>query len=168
MIWEWLEKEPNSFTSVIAIMAGTICTLLVYNSAIVHAMQFSETASVAHVTNPSMEAALTRANNFLWAAMKEEVWRLWILAIAVRASHNNPRAVSTMTLATAIWFASWHFENPGYTIASSLLLQGFGGFMFNLVYLKCGGLNEKIVQGFACSVITHTGWNMLMLAMDMT
>ncbi len=50
--------------------------------------------------------------------------------------------------------------------AANLLTQGVGGFLYSVVFLKCGGLQEHYFKAFLICILMHTAYNVIMIMID--
>jgi hypothetical protein len=91
---------------------------------------------------------------FAGIVMEEVLFRL-PLAFAVRYLRFVGVLLSVLVLSIA--FAWVH----GNLSTGRLLLQGMGGIVLSVIFLKCGGLNGKVLKPLAVCVGYHITWDVL-------
>jgi len=88
---------------------------------------------------------------FIWGPIKEEVmFRLLPLAFIIAFVSRRPGLVfGAVIILTAIFGAIHPYSTVGR------IQVAIDGFFFGLVFLKCGGLNNRFVKAWVCAVCAH-------------
>lgn len=98
--------------------------------------------------------------------MEEAVWRLLLvlpLAFIVE-SKARPKVLLVSTLLLSMIFGYIH-KIPGGI--PSILLQGVGGLLLSVVFLKCGGLQGKYWKALGASTCVHIVFNWIPLFIEL-
>ena len=89
----------------------------------------------------------------IFMALIEEIMFRLPLAVAVEA--RAPKA--TILLFAAVLSLAFGLLHGGIL---NIFIQGFGGFMYCVLFLKCGGYQKKYSQALAVSTTAHFLWNL--------
>jgi len=93
----------------------------------------------------------------------EEAMRLSPIALVIFLTKNESKGtrngiIWSMTVITAVIFGMMHVNITG-SILKGVLIQGVCGLLFNVLYLRTGGLDGKAFVAYMACVITHTAVN---------
>jgi len=157
----WVEKESRGYGIVMIIMSAVILNFIsnVVVLYIVEIISFNISdmpieASVSE-TKDSIKMISLYLPCFLYAsaALEEILFRLIPLTFAVEV-WGTSKKVFLVAIVSSIIFGVLH---GGY---DHIFLQGISGFVYCIVFLKCGGLNENYIKGFLSSSTAHFLFNM--------
>lgn len=106
---------------------------------------------------------------WVFAALAEEVLRLIPVVLVInhvfRSPENIRRAsIFRVCVITAVLFGAAHVIN-GIPLWFAVLNQGMGGLIFNIAFLKAGGLHDRHARGLFVSTTVHFLCNMTLLFM---
>lgn len=88
---------------------------------------------------------------FVWGPIKEEVmFRVLPLAPVIAFVSTSPKRVFGIMAAFAALFGAIH----PYGLIGKVTVA-ISGFLFGLVFLKCGGLKKRFVKASACAMAAH-------------
>jgi len=89
---------------------------------------------------------------FVCAAIEEIFFRFIPLYFA-RLLTKKTSIILFVAIISSIIFGDLHGN------AWHIFLQGISGFILCVVYLKCGGMQGKIIKPLSCSTLSHFGFN---------
>ncbi len=118
--------------------------------------------AAAHISVPSRTNLDFRSLPVLYIqrainAFSEEIkFRLFPLAIVVEIGWSIKR-ILIVAAASSLIFGYIHGGWP------CIFLQGIGGFLYCLLFLKCGGYQKKFGQALAVTIMTHFLFNAILI-----
>ncbi len=92
--------------------------------------------------------------------LEETIFRLVPLAITIFFT----RKPSTV-LATTVIFATLFGAIHPYDLIGNIQVA-IGGVVFGVVFLKCGGLQGRVLKAWGCSIATHSASNLFILVYE--
>lgn len=98
----------------------------------------------------------------LIALQEELVYRALPVAIWWSAS-KSLKTYSLHLLFVAVLCSSVIFGYVHFGL-KSILLQGVGGLVLSIVYVKCGGFNGKVIKPLLVSTLVHSLYNNVLIA----
>ena len=160
----WLEKEAKGY-NVIAIVIGAVILDFILTVVVIYAMEVIN----FNISNTPTRFSVTETENsikilslylpcllYVSAAMEECIFRCMPLVPAVEICGTS-KMVLLVAVVSSIMFGVIH---GGY---DHIFLQGVGGFIYCIVFLKCGGFNENYTKGFLSSTTSHFLFNMTLM-----
>lgn len=166
-MWNWFKKETTGCWLAALILTATLVSLywgfMILFIRIVFELIFVRPEQIP-IEEADLIFALMLDVIFLIlnpiSCFVEETLRLLPLAIVVRVSKHKGWVVLTV-LVTAFIFGLAHLDaNRGLLLVLSC--QAVLGLVFNLVYLKAGGLEGKWQKGFFAAWCVHTLYNWIL------
>ncbi len=88
--------------------------------------------------------------------IEEYIFRLMPLEFALNRKFNS-KQLSCVVLLVSTFFGYLHGG------VEHVFIQGFGGIVLSVVFLKCGGMNKNYRKAYICSTASHYCFNMILL-----
>ncbi len=153
----WLYQEPVTWQGVVLLLIGSLLLQALYVLVVIYPSIESGLLKVPSENGNGIVAFIHEVTPIklivvlmLTMALEEIIFRL-PLAVAARFLPFRWIMLVALTLSTAFGYV--HAQMPGVAI------QGVGGFIMCLLFLKCGGLNKKITKPYFVCLLSHTLWN---------
>lgn len=94
----------------------------------------------------------------IWPIMEEIIFRFLPLAMVISFISSSPRFVFGVSSFFAVLFGTIHpYGLPGKIDVA------IAGFMFSLIFLKCGGLTKHFRKATIAAIAAHTASNAFLL-----
>lgn len=159
---DWLKKEARG-KQVFLYIIGAVFLHLAWSLSALEIMRWLNISiplmgnSIAPIFTPTLPILI-----FVLALMEEVFFRL-PLAFVVRVS----RYFSVKSIGTALALASAFFLSILFGLCHGsvyhIFLQGVGGFIYSILFLKCGGYQGKYLKPLMASTAVHFLFNMSVL-----
>ncbi|MDB5194001.1 MAG: phosphatase family protein [Parcubacteria group bacterium] len=153
--FEWLRIKPTGYGVIrLLVLTFGLDYLYTYSAATFLSrcgMKFKSNGLA--LVDLWFESRIDFCGTLVWYATLEEFkYRLLPIGILV-GFHASPRVLMTGIIVSSMWFGLIHGK------PSHLLIQGIGGLLYSIVFLKCGGVEGRIFFPFACVCALHYAWN---------
>lgn len=147
----WLEKEARG-KQVFFLIAVCLIVKYIYTYAVLILFHFTH----VELPPPSRDKIeLTWHTPFwllLFVVIEEIAFRLFPLIITIELNWSLSR-ILLVAVAISVIFGVLHGG------ALYIFVQGVFGFVYSLMFLKCGGLNGRYFKALATTTTTHFLWN---------
>lgn len=153
---DWLRKEPEGF-ELVKFITGSIFLKLIIAISVSMLMMWSG-VEVTKVRDGDLKIfSISFPFVLLFGAMLEEyVFRLVPLKFVL----NRNIGFEELTKVVLVVSAFFGYIHGGI---EHVFIQGLGGIVLSVVFLKCGGLNKNYRKAYICSTASHYSFNMILL-----
>ncbi len=145
----WVEKEVRGYYVFLFIGVAIIADFIYSTGFCVIAYQFG--VKISPVTEQSPALTGDFWNMLIIMAFIEELLFRLPLAIPVKLNWSS-RNVLVVTVILSALFGWAHG-------ADHIFIQGMSGFIYSIIFLKCGGFQKKFSKAFLSVVATHFLFN---------
>ncbi|MCX6736470.1 MAG: CPBP family glutamic-type intramembrane protease [Candidatus Parcubacteria bacterium] len=155
---QWLEKEACGKQMVYCIIRFALISFVLQIAAFIIAALFTIDVS-------SMSKNMVIITNYrifyvmiIPIIMEETVFRLFPVFLAKKLKFSKKEILVLVAISSAV-FGCLHGN------AYNIFFQGVSGFLFSLLFLKCGGLQEHYGKAFVSSSASHYLFNSIVSIM---
>jgi len=150
---EWLKREPTGFWNILNVIIFYTLVAWVYSVAATFLAAIIG-LYINDFDSPYYASAVWMLKFIIPLAIFEEfLFRFFPLAAANEIFRRNIYAVSIVAIVASARFGYLH---GGWICVP---IQGVGGLIFCLIFLKCGGYNRRYLKGLVSSSTAHILYN---------
>lgn len=159
---KWLSDEAHGWQMVLLMIGGVALSLL-YCFTAVYLMKRMGVAPVNSSGGSEIEIMTWYfIPTIIIFAAYEELWFRYPLSLAV-AGWGACKKIIVVAVISSVIFGFLHGKSINLIFIhgsiQNIFLQGVGGIIFCLLYLKCGGLAGKWLKPLIVSTLTHAAYN---------
>jgi len=158
----WLKVEVKGFSMVSLILICVLLRIVWEGIMLLYFNPLGVTIIVSSRGTPLMVLIPYFLGTLLIRAVLEEwVFRLLPFAICIGSyGRRSGRAIMAVSVVSSIIFG-WVHGGPQF-----IPFEGVGGLIYCIVFIKCGGFQERYAKATACSTVTHYSFNLFVIVLS--